>query len=108
MNHSLARALVVTTLLTGCVQIPKMTEPNGSALAVDLSLKAPLGPFSGKATQVFFARIDNADGILQQLIVRSNYTQGSRAYLLNARPGTYVVVAATIQSNQNNSNTTYF
>jgi len=43
---------------------------------------------------VYFARIDGEDGLLQQNIARSNYVKDGRAYLLNARPGTYVVVGA--------------
>jgi hypothetical protein len=52
-----------------------------------------MGIFSAKPDQVYFVKIDGADGLLQQQIIRSNYSKDGRAYLLNARPGTYAAIA---------------
>jgi hypothetical protein len=65
-------------------------------LGIDIALKAPAGIFRAKPDQVFFAKIDGEDGLLQQKIIRSNYSKDGRAYLLNAKPGTYVAVATFI------------
>lgn len=69
-----------------------MSQPQASAIAIDLTLKAPIGVFNNKPAQVYFAKIDNQDGLLQQQVIRSNFVKDGRAYLLNVRPGTYVAV----------------
>jgi len=70
------------------------TSPQGAALVIDVRIKVPMGSGAPDPVQVFFAKIDNADGLMQQTIVRSNHVKDGRAYLLNARPGTYVAVAS--------------
>ncbi len=92
-----AAAMCAAMALGGCaapLPIADPREPHGSALAIRLALKAPIGVFSNSPRQVYFARIDGAGGVLQQSIVRSNLVRGDRAYLLNAEPGTWVAVAA--------------
>ncbi|QLC73826.1 hypothetical protein LPB260_24260 [Pseudomonas sp. LPB0260] len=89
--------LAVTVLLAGCAtspSIPAISQPSASALVVDLTLNAPVSVFTNKPDQVYFVRVDNQDGLLQQSIIRSNFVKDGRAYLLNARPGTYAVVGA--------------
>jgi len=87
---------VATALLCGCgtPQIPGMTQPHAAVVAVDIVLRQPMGDVRSSPNTVYFAKIDNDDGLLQKQIVRANYVKDSRAYLLNALPGTYVVVAA--------------
>ena len=95
LKQLLAAIIAVVTLLSGCATtqpIPGMSNPQSSAIAIDLTLNAPIGVFSNKPAQVYFAKIDNQDGLLQQQVIRSNFVKDGRAYLLNARPGTYVVV----------------
>lgn len=85
--------------LSGCATtqpIPELSQPQSAGFGIDVSLKAPIGIFSARPDQIYFAKIDNDNGLLQQQIVRSNYSKGGRAYLLNARPGTYVAVAAFV------------
>lgn len=96
-RNNLFTTVVIAALLSGCATtqpIPEMSQPQSAALAIDVTLKAPLGFSSNKPDQIFFAKIDNEDGLLQQQIIRSNYVKDGRAYLLNARPGTYVAVGA--------------
>ncbi len=87
----------VVVLLSGCATtqpIPEISDPQSAAIAIDVTLKAPIGMFSNKPDQIYFVKIDSGDGLIQQQIIRSNYTKDGRAYLLNSRPGTYVAVAA--------------
>ena len=109
----IAATAFAVALLTGCATtqpVPEPTQPQGLALAIDVLAKPPLGIGSQDPVQVYFARIDGADGLMQQSIVRSNYVKGSRAYLLNARPGTYVAVASLFLAPgmQRGTYTTYF
>lgn len=97
MNRRYATLAIVAIILGGCATtqpIPELSQPQSAGFGIDVSLKAPIGIFSAEPDQIYFAKIDNEDGLLQQQIVRSNYSKGGRAYLLNARPGTYVAVAA--------------
>jgi hypothetical protein len=104
----------VIGLFAGCASTPQgvadhLAQPQGAALVIDLRTKAPIGIAGPDTVQVFFARIDNADGLLQQTIVRSNHVKDGRAYLLNARPGTYVAVASlAVNSAPRHTFTTYF
>ncbi len=99
VQRLLIPAVLVATIVGGCASpqpIPELSHPQSSGFAIDVTLKAPIGPFTRKPDQIFFARVDGEDGLLQQQIIRSNYCKDGRAYLLNARPGTYVAVAAFV------------
>jgi len=90
-------ALVLATIfLGGCatVPVPQLTRPESSGLGIVLTLQAPVAIFTAKPDVIYFARVDNEDGLLQQAIFPSNYAKDDRFYLLNLRPGTYVAVAA--------------
>lgn len=96
-NFLFTATAFIVALLTGCATtqpIPEVTQPQSSALAIDVLVKPPMGIGSRDPVQVYFVRIDSADGPMQQSIIRSNYVKDSRAYLLNVRPGTYVAVAS--------------
>ena len=110
-----AASACAVALLAACAT----TQPNpqatqvqaqASAVAIDVVVKPPMGIGSRDPVQVHFVRIDGADGLLQQTFIRSNHVKGSRAYLLNARPGTYAAVASTFINPglQSGSYTTYF
>ena len=97
MQRLAATSVLFAILLTGCATtqpIPELSQPQSSGLGLQVSLRAPIGIFSANPDQIYFAKIDGEDGLLQQQIIRSNYIKDGRAYLLNARPGTYVAVAA--------------
>ena len=96
-RHAFASMVVIAVILTGCATtqpIPEISQPKSAGLAIDVILKYPISVFSNKPDQIYFAKIDDQGGILQQQIIRSNYSKDSRFYLLNASPGTYVAVAA--------------
>ena len=109
-KHPFASIVVIAALLTGCATtqpIPTMSHAQSSGLAIDLTLIAPVELFSNKPDQVYFIETDNRDGLLQQGIIRSNFINDGRAYLLNARPGTYAAVGALFV-NSYRRYTTYF
>lgn len=90
----------VVIILGGCATtqpIPELSHPQSAGFGIDVTIKSPIGIFStfiAEPDQVYFVKIDEEGGLFQQQIIRSNYIKGGRAYLLNARPGTYVAVAA--------------
>jgi hypothetical protein len=75
--------------------IPELSQPQSAGLGIDVTVKAPLSFISTTSDQIYFAVIDGEEGLFQQKLIPSNYVKGGRAYLLNARPGTYVAVAAS-------------
>jgi hypothetical protein len=87
-----------------------VAQAGDAAMAIDVLIKAPMGIGTREPVQVFFAKVDNADGLMQQTIIRSNFVKGSRAYLLNARPGEYVAVASlfVLPGMGSRTYTTYF
>ncbi len=97
MKWPFASVTFVAIILGGCATtqpIPELSQPQSAGFGIDVTIKAPIGIFSAKPDQIYFVRIDDESGLLQQQIIRSNYSKSSRAYLLNARPGSYVAVAA--------------
>ena len=87
----------VAIILGGCAApqpIPEMSQPQSAGFGIEIALKLPVGIFGAQPDEVFFARIDNKDGLLQQQGFRSNYSKDGRAYFLNAPPGTYAAVGA--------------
>src|SRR5882672_9262047 len=97
MPRRFAGSIVIAIVVGGCATpqlIPDLSQPQSSGLGIDVTLTAPVGIFSNRPTQIYFAKIDGEGGILQQSIIRSNYVKDGRAYLLNAQPGGYVAVAA--------------
>lgn len=111
-KHRSAAAAVVAALVAGCATnqpIPHVTRPDGAVVAIQLNVADPSNIGSHDPAQVYFAKIDNQDGILQQQFIRSNYVTDNRAYLLNARPGTYVAVASLFRAPVSPATyTTYF
>ena len=89
-------AVLATITLGGCatVPVPPLRGSESSGLGIVVTLRAPIGIFGATPSVVYFAKVDNDDGLLQQQVVRSNYSNDNRLYLLNAPPGSYVAVAA--------------
>lgn len=91
--------VVLAIFLGGCATsqpIPDLLQPQSSGLGIEITLQAPVAIFTSSPSQVFFAKTDGEDGLLQQSIYRSNYVKDGRAYLLNAKPGTYAAVATFV------------
>ena len=101
VNVLFAAIAFVVVLLAGCATtqpVPEMNQPQSSALAIDILVKPPMGIGSHDPERVYFVRIAGTDDLKQQATVRSNYVKGSRAYLFNVRPGTYVAVASMFRT----------
>ena len=65
----------------------------GAAVGIEIALKGLLGMPAGNVEEVFFVRIDPEHGLTQNEILSSDVVKSGRAYLLNAAPGDYAVVA---------------
>jgi len=91
-----AYGILVALLATGCAStpIPRMEDPQASAIGIQVETQAPVGIFSNNPDRVFFVRIDDEGGITQNQVIPSNYAIDGRIYLLNAKPGKYAAVAA--------------
>jgi hypothetical protein len=109
-SPALVPALALLAACATAPPLPEMTDTAGAVVAIDVRVKPPMGMGTKDPDQVYFARVDNADGLLQQTFIRSNHVRGSRAYLLNARPGEYVAVASVfaVSPVRPSTYTTYF
>jgi hypothetical protein len=94
----LAAAFAVTVTISGCLP-PAPTPINERSAAIGVSVEKVWASF-GFATEyperVYFIRwSDSRDVTEQEEIIASNFSRGTRVYLLNAKPGRYSAVAAT-------------
>jgi hypothetical protein len=91
-----AYAILFALLATGCasVPVPRMEDPQTSAIGIQVETQAPAGIFSHKPDRIFFVRIDGEGNIEQNQVIPSNFAKDGRIYLLNAKPGKYAAVAA--------------
>lgn len=93
--------------LAGCLPPapnPKGKEPAAVGISVENRWES-MSSFGQTPEWVHFVRWNDDDDITaQKEIVTSNFFRGNRAYLLNAKPGRYAVIATTeIASNSNPS-----
>lgn len=104
--------VILTTLLAaGCavMPVPKMADPQTSAIGIQIKILAPIGIFSNKPDRIYFVKLDNEDDITQNQVIPSNFTKDGRIYFLNAGPGKYAAVAAFRSQSVGKSNfITYF
>jgi len=95
---------IVCLLLIGFIsevegKVPKeLRQPedsNSSLLALSFGPLKTLSDGLGKKVyfSVLFAKIDSAGNGDKPEIIASNYSRNGRAYLINAKPGTYAAVA---------------
>jgi len=99
MERSMQISVILVLFLAGCaaVPVPKMEQTDASGIAISVKVKAPPFGFpTESAVKVFFARIDGSGSIQQSEVIPSNYNKDGRVYLLNATPGEYVAVAASL------------
>ncbi|MBM2811714.1 MAG: hypothetical protein HW416_2473 [Chloroflexi bacterium] len=69
MKRLYAPVAFVAIILGGCATtqpIPELSHPQSSGLGIDVLLKAPIALFSNRSDQIYFAKIDGEDGLLQQ------------------------------------------
>ena len=90
---------LVFLLFAGCVSIPApAVKDNMGVVAIDVDLRLKgdlLNWFPGfvEPNAIFFAKLDKSGKVYNQNeLYISNYFIGDTAYLLNAKPGTYVAV----------------
>ena len=85
----------LTLFLSSCQSVPPMeipVSPNSSVLGVNVTFPLPLSP-DPVLTGVVFLKEPGHDQLEEADLVPASWITGSRAYLLNAEPGTYLVVA---------------
>ena len=71
-------------------------DPERGAIAVTVRGRFPLGQ-KAPAVQVYFVRLgEDVDMYAAESIVPSDFSKGKQVYLLNAKPGRYVAVAAQL------------
>ncbi|MCG6167858.1 hypothetical protein [Leptospira sanjuanensis] len=93
----------------GCVSLPESLKKKASAdqsiLAVSISLQAPIAFFSKDASDVLFVKLANPkDKKSVAKIIPSNFSADGYVYLVNAEPGTYtVILAGAEKQNQNDT-----
>lgn len=88
--------LITIIGLTACATTkpPEMvgTQPAGAGISVGIHSALQ----NQKPNAAYFVKLSNRDNVLSMYpVIRSNYTNGYNAYLLNAEPGLYAVVAAS-------------
>ena len=73
-------------------------DPERGAIAVTVRGRFPLGQKS-PAIQVYFVRLaEDADMYSAESVIASDFSKGKQVYLLNAKPGRYVAVAARLRN----------
>ena len=82
---------------------PPLPEPDSKrgSIGVTFRLKAPIGMGIKKsAVQIFFVRLEGGDedAFSAEQVIPSTYSKKKQVYLLNAKPGRYVAVAANLGS----------
>ena len=76
---------------------PPPPDAERGAIAVELRGRFPLGQ-KAPAVQVHFVRLgEDVDMLAAESVVPSNFYEKKQVYLLNARPGRYVAVAAQLR-----------
>ena len=95
--RGVARILTALMLLAGpasCLTAPPPADNDSAGIGIAVT-ELGLGDWTPKL--VYFVRMTDSENLIEQVEVsRSNYSRGNRAYLLNARPGRYVAVAASV------------
>jgi hypothetical protein len=94
-------AILSVLFITGCVStpVPKMENPQASAIGIQIETRAPITGFRNKPDLVYFLKADRQGDVRQGQLIPSNFARDGRIYLLNAMPGTYAAIAA-IGANQ--------
>ncbi|EQA63187.1 hypothetical protein [Leptospira alexanderi] len=102
-------SILVLICMFGCVSLPETLKKKASSdlsiLAVSISLQAPIALFSKDASDVLFVKLANPkDKKSVAKVIPSNFAADSYVYLVNAEPGTYtVILAGAEKQNQNDT-----
>ncbi len=92
------RILTALMLLAGpasCLTAPPPANSDSAAIGIAVTERVvSIGVSDITPKLVYFVRLTDSANLIGQIeVFRSNYSRGNRAYLLNAKPGRYVVVA---------------
>lgn len=95
--------IAVLLLATSCAsQLPKTLEnpsvKNNSIIGVNITHNEIIPFIKHTPDIVFFAKLADPAKIESGKIINSNYKYGDNLYLVNAEPGTYVIVATWWQT----------
>jgi len=72
-------------------------DPARGSLAITLETKPPIKIGTMSANQVYFVRLDEGEKLSDgESVIPSNFSGKNQIYLLNAKPGRYVAVAAQL------------
>ncbi len=90
---SLLALIGLTACATTVTPLPKMLGPQAAGVGISIRIHSALR--SQEPDAAYFVRVDDRDNVFGLYTLRSNYAKGHNAYLLNAKPGLYAVVAAS-------------
>ncbi|MCM2305611.1 MAG: hypothetical protein NDJ72_12985 [Elusimicrobia bacterium] len=77
-------------------------------LGISVSLITPIGILRLQPSVVYFAKIDDENGLLQPRLIPSDLSKDGHFYALNVVPGTYAAVGAQIVQDKSPGYTIYF
>jgi hypothetical protein len=77
---------------------PSPAAPDAALIGVRISIEKDFGLSKADVEEVYFARVDESGALSRDTLIPSNHTVDGYAYLINAEPGTYAVVAAASSS----------
>jgi len=93
---SLPRAILFASgvsLALACAGPPPPVQAPANESAALIAIKVALDK-EGETERLYFVRLEDGETVIQDEVVSSNYFEDGYVYLLNAKPGRYVAVAA--------------
>lgn len=95
--------LLVAPTIVQAIELPP-PDPERSAIGVTVRGKPLIGT-KAPAVQVYFVRLDeDVDKFSADYVIQSNFSKKKQVYLLNCKPGRYVIVAAELRSSASRGN----
>lgn len=105
-------APLLALLLCACSARPSLrNQPkvfNSANLGLSVVLTSPIAIVSLEPDVVYFAKIDDENGLLQPRVFASDHRSGGLYYASNVQPGTYAAVGAQIDHGEGVGFTIYF
>ncbi len=93
---NLSVTILIFLINIGCkTALPQLpVNDQSSIIGISINIMQPLSIFTSHPKAVYFVRMEDDDIINQNNLISSNYYKDDIIYLLNARPGRYIAVAA--------------
>ncbi|MBI2387902.1 MAG: hypothetical protein HYV14_18095 [Elusimicrobia bacterium] len=105
-------AAVLAHALCACSPRARLKVPpqsfDSANLGISVSLIAPIGILRLEPSVVYFAKVDDENGLFQPRLIPSDRSKDGHFYALNVVPGTYVAVGAQIVQDKAPGFTIYF